>query len=315
MATGVLVLGIGRATRLLGYLARTDKGYDATIRLGQATVTDDAEGDLLASRDPSGVTQAAVIAATSALKGRLQQVPSAVSAIKVKGERAYTRVRAGEDVTLPARPVTVSEFAVGELRFGQGTVDLDVHVECSTGTYVRALARDLGAALGVGGHLTALRRTRVGGFDVREAHSPDGLAQLPSELLPVISLDVVARHQFTWCVVDEEDVAGVRNGRSLNQRLPAADEPSVEPAESAHPHEAVRGRTCSRRMRRLSWPTRPRLRRGRAGCIGRGCGGGGVRTGGGLLARWRVPRTLRAARASGKGGRRLRPRHLTLSPT
>lgn len=241
MATGVLVLGIGRATRLLGYLARTDKGYDATIRLGQATVTDDAEGDLLASRDPSGVTQAAVIAATSALKGRLQQVPSAVSAIKVKGERAYTRVRAGEDVTLPARPVTVSEFAVGELRFGQGTVDLDVHVECSTGTYVRALARDLGAALGVGGHLTALRRTRVGGFDVREAHSPDGLAQLPSELLPVISLDVVARHQFTWCVVAEEDVAGVRNGRSLNQRLPAADEPSVEPAESAHPHEAVRG--------------------------------------------------------------------------
>src|SRR5680860_356241 len=195
MATGVLVLGIGRATRLLGYLALRDKGYDATIRLGQTTVTDDGEGDLLECHDPSGVTQAAVVAAVAALTGDLQQVPSAVSAIKVQGQRAYKRVRAGEDVTLPARPVTVSEFAVGELLHGPGTGDLDVHVECSTGTYVRALARDLGAALGVGGHLTALRRTRVGAFHVRAAHSLDTLASLSPELLPVISLDLAARHQ------------------------------------------------------------------------------------------------------------------------
>ncbi|MDQ3096186.1 MAG: tRNA pseudouridine(55) synthase TruB [Actinomycetota bacterium] len=222
MATGVLVIGIGRATRLLGWLALTDKAYDATIRLGQTTVTDDADGDLLESRDPSGVTQAAVIAAASTLTGDLQQVPSAVSAIKVKGERAYKRVRAGEEVTLPARPVTVSDLAVGELRSGPGTLDLDAHVECSTGTYVRALARDLGAALGVGGHLTALRRTRVGPYHVSRART---LAEL-AEGLDVIALEEAAAANFGRHTVGEDQLAAVRNGRALPQRLTVAEGPA-----------------------------------------------------------------------------------------
>ncbi len=221
MATGVLVVGIGRATRLLGYLALSTKAYDATIRLGQTTVTDDAEGDVLSCHDPSGVTQAAVIAGVSALTGDLRQVPSSVSAIKVKGERAYKRVRRGEDVTLPARAVTVAEFAVRELRRGGGAVDLDVHVECSTGTYVRALARDLGAALGVGGHLTALRRTRVGPYDVTQARTLEDLA----DGLHVIALDEAAAASFAKHTVDESQVAGVRNGRPLDQLPPVEAEP------------------------------------------------------------------------------------------
>ena len=160
MATGVLVVGIGRATRLLGHIAGHDKEYDATIRLGISTTTDDADGEVRTTTDASAVDDAAVEAAMAALVGDLMQVPSSVSAIKVDGQRAYKRVRAGEEVELAARPVQVAAFDLRERR----GVDLDVHVTCSTGTYVRALARDLGAALGVGAHLTALRRTRVGGI-------------------------------------------------------------------------------------------------------------------------------------------------------
>jgi tRNA pseudouridine55 synthase len=180
MATGVLVLGVERATRLLGHLALTRKAYDATIRLGQATVTDDAEGDVVASADARELDDAAVVAAIAPLTGDIEQVPSAVSAIKVDGRRAYARVRSGEEVELAARPVTVYRFDLLDRRPGPGeTVDLDVTVECSSGTYIRALARDLGAALGVGGHLTALRRTRVGPFDLGSARTLEALAEDP----------------------------------------------------------------------------------------------------------------------------------------
>src|SRR4051794_18802762 len=173
MATGVLVVGIGKATRLLGHLASHDKDYDATIRLGATTVTDDAEGEVTSTTDATGVTDAALRVAMTALTGDIEQVPSAVSAVKVDGVRAYARARAGEDVELAARAVHVARF---ELRERRGD-ELDVGVTCSTGTYVRALARDLGQALGVGAHLTALRRTRVGRFGLDEARTLDEIAE------------------------------------------------------------------------------------------------------------------------------------------
>lgn len=180
MATGVLVLGLGKATRLLGYLALTEKEYLTTIRLGQTTVTDDAEGEVTAAPGASthSVSRDALDAGVRALTGALSQVPAKVSAIKINGKRSYTRVREGEDVDIPARPVTVSSFAVHEVReetAGDGTpvLDVDATVVCSSGTYVRALARDLGAGLGVGGHLTALRRTRVGPYGLDRARALD----------------------------------------------------------------------------------------------------------------------------------------------
>jgi len=184
MATGVLVLGVERATRLLTYVVGAEKEYTATIRLGVATTTDDAEGETLAVADASGVTPQALAAGVAALTGPISQVPSSVSAVKVDGRRAYARVRAGEEVTLAARPVVVHRFDVGATRPARhederGTtpvLDVDVTVVCSSGTYVRALARDLGAVLGVGGHLTALRRTRVGGYGLDVARTLDQLA-------------------------------------------------------------------------------------------------------------------------------------------
>lgn len=189
MATGVLVLGVDRGTRLLTYLVGADKEYAATIRLGAATTTDDAEGELLATADAAHLTRAEVTTAVAELTGDIQQVPSAVSAIKVDGRRAYARVRAGEAVDLAARPVTVHRFEVLDLRHdvvpdGRAVADVDVVVHCSSGTYVRALARDLGAGLGVGGHLTALRRTRVGRFGLDVARTLTELERAPS-VLPV----------------------------------------------------------------------------------------------------------------------------------
>jgi tRNA pseudouridine55 synthase len=179
MATGLLVLGIEGATRLLTYVVGADKTYEATIRLGQTTGTDDADGEILAraaEESWSAVTDEALATGVAALTGPISQVPSAVSAIKVDGRRAYDRVRAGEDVVLAAREVVVSRFDVVARRPGDGFLDLDVVVDCSSGTYIRALARDLGAALGVGGHLTSLRRTRVGPFAVADAVPLDQLA-------------------------------------------------------------------------------------------------------------------------------------------
>src|SRR5690606_27497146 len=181
MATGVRVRGVGGATKLLTYVVGADKDCLATIRLGVATTTDDAEGETLAASGAPAVDPEALAAGVAALTGEIQQVPSAVSAIKVDGMRAYARVRAGEDVELAARPVTVSRFEVLAVRperaeDGTAVTDVDVVVTCSSGTYVRALARDLGSALGVGGHLTALRRTRVGGYGLRVARTLEQLA-------------------------------------------------------------------------------------------------------------------------------------------
>ncbi|KWW99707.1 tRNA pseudouridine(55) synthase TruB [Carbonactinospora thermoautotrophica] len=184
MATGVLVLGIGRATRLLGHLALTEKAYDATIRLGQSTTTDDAEGEVLATHPATGLDRADIEREMAALTGEIRQVPSTVSAIKIGGRRAYARARAGEEVELEARPVTVRVFELRAMRAEGEFLDLDVSVVCSSGTYVRALARDLGAALGVGGHLTMLRRTRVGPYTLEHARTLDELAE-SFQILPL----------------------------------------------------------------------------------------------------------------------------------
>jgi tRNA pseudouridine55 synthase len=211
MATGVLVLGINRATRLLGYLTHADKEYVATIRLGQSTVTDDAEGELTSSTSAAHVDEAAVRAVLPTYTGDIQQVPSSVSAIKVDGVRSYAKVRAGGEVELKARPVTVSTFDLDAVRAEGDVVDLDVRVVCSSGTYIRALARDIGNDLGVGGHLTALRRTRVGGFPLRLART---LEELEAEL-HVIGLDDVARASFDSYDLQEREAADVRFGRAL----------------------------------------------------------------------------------------------------
>jgi tRNA pseudouridine55 synthase len=177
MATGVLVIGVEKATRLLTYVIGSTKEYRATIRLGQSTITDDAEGEVVSTVDASALSHEEVRAALGALTGEILQVPSAVSAIKINGVRSYARVRSGEEVSLAARPVTVSRLDVLEIRQSASLVDVDVDVACSSGTYVRALARDAGGALGVGGHLTALRRTAVGEFRLAEAIPLDELAE------------------------------------------------------------------------------------------------------------------------------------------
>lgn len=211
MATGVLVLGINRATRLLGHLTLADKEYLATIRLGQSTITDDAEGEVVDTVPAGDVDRAALHSAVADLTGEIQQVPSSVSAIKVDGERSYARVRAGEAVELKARPVTVSTFEVTEIRSHDGLTDVDVRVVCSSGTYVRALARDVGAALGVGGHLTMLRRTRVGGFGLDLARTLDQ----HDESLSVVELSDAARGAFTTHALSEAEATDVRFGRVL----------------------------------------------------------------------------------------------------
>jgi tRNA pseudouridine55 synthase len=219
MATGILVLGIGRATRLLGHLAATSKAYDATIRLGQSTVTDDAEGDVVSSADASKLSDDAIEAAMRRFRGDIMQRPSAVSAIKVDGRRAYARTRAGEDVALAERPVRVDAFVVLARRDEDTHVDLDVRVECSSGTYIRALARDLGGALEVGGHLTALRRTRVGAFGLDRAHALEVLSDLDAEQLPVVPLSDVAAATFEILTLRADDVPSVRSGRPLQLDL------------------------------------------------------------------------------------------------
>jgi len=217
MATGVLVLGVNRATRLLGHLMLTEKGYDATIRLGVATTTDDAEGETTALVSAAGIDEATVRASLAEFVGDIEQVPTAVSAIKVDGKRAYQRVRDGEDVQLKARPVTIHDLFVTGVRraVAEGSptevLDVDVSVRCSSGTYIRAIARDLGARLGVGGHLTALRRTAVGPYDLDSAHTLDELGERFT-LMPIAD---AARAAFPARELDEEHAADVRVGRSL----------------------------------------------------------------------------------------------------
>lgn len=216
MATGVLVLGVNRATRLLGHLMLTEKAYDATIRLGVATSTDDAEGEVLTTEATDGLTEEAVRGALAAFRGEIAQVPTAVSAIKVDGRRAYARVRAGEEVALAARPVTVHELLVHEVALP----DVRLSLRCSSGTYVRAIARDLGAALGVGGHLIALRRTAVGPFDLTAARTLEELA----EDVAMVPIAEAARAAFPAVELDDEQAAHVRVGRALELTLPAPGE-------------------------------------------------------------------------------------------
>ena len=225
MATGVLLIGVERGTRLLGHLALTTKTYLATVRLGQATNTDDAEGEITAANGALGLTEAAIEAALHPLRGDNMQVPSSVSAIKVNGRRAYALVRKGENVELAARRVTVSRFEVLARRDtaadGLTVADLDVTVDCSSGTYIRALARDLGAALGTGGHLTALRRTRVGAFDLNGALSQASLTGDPPERPSLLPLGHVARRTFAYLDLNDEQARDVGYGRPLALALPA----------------------------------------------------------------------------------------------
>jgi tRNA pseudouridine55 synthase len=211
MATGVLVIGIGKATRLLGYLTDGDKAYQATIRVGAATTTDDADGIVVSERDARAVTDDEIQSAVAAFRGDIWQVPSTVSAIKVAGRRSYARARAGEDVQLPPRLVTVHRFEVLDLRRSGNFADIDVAVDCSSGTYVRALARDLGAALGVGGHLTALRRTRVGPYDLSRAVT---LAALVADFA-VVPLAQAAAAAFPQHHVDAQTTGRLAHGVPL----------------------------------------------------------------------------------------------------
>ena len=244
MATGVLVIGVGRATRLLTYVIGAGKSYTATIRLGQATVTDDAEGDVLASTPAGELTDAAVRAAFVPLTGEIDQVPSAVSAIKINGERAYKRVRDGESVELPARRVTVSRLDVLAIRRDTpDVVDVDVDVDCSSGTYIRALARDAGRSLGVGGHLTALRRTAVGSFTLAESAT---LATLEQRAPEVVNLPLDDRRRPVL--------------------LPSGGH--RRRGEGALPRRAARPgghRRAVRRLRTGRWADRYRQRAGRPG--------------------------------------------------
>ena len=221
MATGLLVIGVEKATRLLGHLTLHDKDYLGTFRLGRTTSTDDAEGEPLTDGDASAVTDDALAAGLRELTGQISQVPPAVSAIKVDGVRAYTRARRGEDVQLAARPVTVHALDLLGVRRSGRLVDVDVAASVSSGTYIRSLARDLGAALGVGGHLTALRRTRVGGYRVEQAHDLDELAALSEAgALATASMPLADSVAAAFPRLDVDAETAVRVGHG--GRLPAA---------------------------------------------------------------------------------------------
>ena len=218
MATGLLVLGVGASTRLLTFMVGLDKTYEATIRLGVSTGTDDAEGEVIAAVAADAVTDADIRTGIDALTGTIDQIPSSVSAIKVDGRRAYDRVRAGEQVELAARTVTVSRFEVRHTRRAATdadgaalpVIDLGVSVDCSSGTYIRALARDLGAALGVGGHLTALRRTRIGPFLVADGTRIDDISAV--RLLPPAA---VAGTVLGAVPVSAEEARDLRQGKRI----------------------------------------------------------------------------------------------------
>ena len=212
MATGVLVLGIERATKLLGHLTSSTKSYDATVRLGIATNTEDAEGEVTAVTPAAHITDAQILLATQGFVGNIMQVPSAVSAIKVNGVRSYKRARAGEVFELPARPVTIESMTVNAIRRDDECVDVDISVTCSAGTYVRALARDLGAALGVGAHLTALRRTAAGCFSLDDAQALPAVGGAVPHVIPL--RDVLAR-EFDVVRLDAEEAALVRHGMPI----------------------------------------------------------------------------------------------------
>jgi tRNA pseudouridine55 synthase len=224
MATGVLVVGVEKATRLLGYLTLTEKRYDATIRLGQSTSTDDAEGELTKTASAKDVSAETINKAIAELTGEIQQVPPAVSAIKVDGQRAYKLTRAGAAPELKSRPVTVYEFTVTDIRpAGDGDLtEVDATVRCSSGTYIRALARDLGDKLGTGGHLTALRRTRVGGYGLDTAKTLDQLA----ERFEVMPLAQAAAAAFPRRDLSADEARRLAHGGRLPAGPPGTGTPS-----------------------------------------------------------------------------------------
>ncbi len=220
MATGLLLIGINSATKLLTFLVGENKTYFATIRLGASTITDDKESDVLEYGDENKIhalTEQLVEAAIERFRGSIMQVPSSVSAIKVDGERAYAKVRSGDEVKLKARPVEITTFAMIDspqlvVESGKTYFDVDVKVDCSSGTYIRALARDLGEALGVGGHLTALRRTQIGNYTIEKAQK---LEDLTPESLQVLDIAEAAKQQFQVRHLSEQDVIDLRHGKRL----------------------------------------------------------------------------------------------------
>jgi len=242
MATGLLVLGVNSSTRLLTWIVGLDKEYTATIRLGAASSTDDADGELTSRASPAAlaaVSESAILTAAAALTGDIEQRPSTVSAIKVAGERSYTLAREGRAAPLAARPVTVAAFEVLQVRHitdSDGAwIDLQVRVECSTGTYIRALARDVGESLGVGGHLTALRRTRIGPFSLDSAHPlGDSLAgALLADAL--IAPADVARQLFPTVTVDAQQATDLTHGKRIAIDTNAVAGTSWNPAKPNTP--------------------------------------------------------------------------------
>lgn len=223
MATGLLLIGINSATKLLTFLVGENKTYTATIRLGASTITDDKESEYLKVAELGSVAaldNSAIEGAVNSLRGEIMQVPSSVSAIKVDGQRAYAKVRSGDEVKLAARPVTIHKFEVTQpitrvTEAGNDFIDIEVVVECSSGTYIRALARDLGESLGVGGHLVALRRTKVGAYSVEQAQQLDGLT---GENLRVMPISVAAQAQFAVRTLSEQEVIDLRHGKRLKAR-------------------------------------------------------------------------------------------------
>jgi tRNA pseudouridine55 synthase len=232
MATGVLVIGLEKATRLLGHLMLTEKTYEATIRLGQSTTTDDAEGEPTGGSPATGVSDQALAAGIEKLTGAIQQVPSSVSAIKVNGQRAYKLTRAGQAPELAARPVTIYEFTVADVRRAGGFLDVGARIRCSSGTYIRALARDLGASLGTGGHLTALRRTAVGPYDIAQARTLKELEEAAPLAPPVTPLAAAAAAAFPRLDLSTEEASSLAHGARLP--LPA---PPASPASLALPSD------------------------------------------------------------------------------
>ena len=214
MATGILVLGFGNGTRLLQYITDGDKSYVANIVLGASTVTDDKEGEVLTSTDASKVIDADIEKILNAMIGTIAQRPSSVSAVKVGGERAYDRVRAGESFELEARSVTISQLDILAIRHLAATTQVDIEVTCSAGTFIRAIARDLGDGLGVGGHLSALRRTRVAGFSEKDAVS---FEDLKAQKFTALSLSDVARVTFTPRELSLDEVKELSFGRPLSE--------------------------------------------------------------------------------------------------
>jgi tRNA pseudouridine55 synthase len=232
MATGLLLIGINSATKLLTFLVGENKTYEATIRLGAATITDDKESEFtsLASEAAVRALDADTIEAVlTTLRGPIEQVPSSVSAIKVDGERAYAKVRSGDEVKLKARPVTIHRFEMtGDPRLvsdgGNTFLDFDAVIDCSSGTYIRALARDLGSALNVGGHLTALRRTKIGSYSIEQAQELDGLN---SENLSVLPIELAATQQFQVRELSDQDAIDLRHGKRLRVLAETETEPTA----------------------------------------------------------------------------------------